>query len=147
MICIGEVRCSGFTLIEKSTFFYKNKLTGHFLSSCILLFFFTGILIAEGLVFQWAYHYFHIDWYAYWGAVLFNTFPLMLFSGLILLINDNIRNRFLALGLSVLAVFLFTGPLSKNLFHFLYSEYFRTTPESTAISTDTELMLFLLQKD
>ncbi|MDV3506703.1 aminopeptidase [Elizabethkingia anophelis] len=118
---------SGFALIEKSTFFYKNKLTGHFLSSCILLFFFTGILIAEGLIFQWAYHYFHIDWYAYWGAVLFNTFPLMLFSGLILLINDNIRNRFLALGLSILAVFLFTGPLSKKLISFpvlrIFSDY------------------------
>nr|WP_305050610.1 hypothetical protein [Elizabethkingia bruuniana] len=78
-------------------------------------------------MFQWIYHYFHIDWYAYWGAILFNTFPLILFSGLILLINDNIRNRFLALGLSVLAVFLFTGPLSKKLISYpvlrIFSDY------------------------
>lgn len=106
---------SGFSLIEKSTFFSKNKLNGHFLSISILFFFLTAILIFEGLIFQFIYRYFHIDWNAYLGTVLFNTFPLILFSALILLINDNIRNRFVALGVSVLAGFTFAGPVSKKI--------------------------------
>ncbi|MFS4429198.1 M1 family aminopeptidase [Chryseobacterium sp. S90] len=108
-------RTSGFFLIENSTYFSKNKLTGHFISICLLLFFFTGILIAQGIVFQAAYQYFHIDWKAYLGVFLFNTFPLMLFSGLILLINDRIPNKFIALGVSILAVFVLSGPVSGKI--------------------------------
>lgn len=103
---------SGFYLIENSTFFSKNRLTGHFISINLLLFFFTVILIVQGIVFQAAYLYFHIDWNAYLGVVLFNTFPLILFSGLILLINDRIPNKFMALGISILAVFVLSGPVS-----------------------------------
>jgi len=108
-------RTSGFFLIENSTYFSKNKLTGHFISICLLLFFFTGILIAQGIVFQAAYQYFHIDWKAYLGVFLFNTFPLLLFSGLILLINDRIPNKFIALGVSILAVFVLSGPVSGKI--------------------------------
>ncbi|WP_312769242.1 M1 family aminopeptidase [Epilithonimonas sp.] len=106
---------SGFSLIEKSTYFSKNKLSGHFLSISILFFFLTAILISEGLIFQLTYSYFQIDWNAYLGTVLFNTFPLILFSAFILLINDNIGNRFVALGVSVLAGFTFAGPVSKKI--------------------------------
>ena len=106
---------SGFSLIEKSTYFSKNKLNGHFLSISMLFFFLTVILILEGLVFQLAYNYFHIDWNAYLGAILFNTFPLILFSAFILLINNNLKNRFVALGVSVLAGFTFAGPVSKKI--------------------------------
>lgn len=106
---------SGFLLIEKSTFYSKNKLNGHFLSVSILFFFLTAMLIIEGLIFQFIYGYFHIDWDAYLGTILFNTFPLLLFSAFILLINDNIKNRFTALGVSVLAGFTFAGPVSKKI--------------------------------
>ncbi|MCJ8152751.1 aminopeptidase [Chryseobacterium sp. SSA4.19] len=118
---------SGFSLIEKSTCFSKNKISGHFLSISILFFFLTGILIVEGLIFQFVYSYFHIDWNAYLGTVLFNTFPLILFSAFILLINDNIKNRFVALGVSVLAGFIFTGPVSKKIISYpllrIFSDY------------------------
>ncbi len=103
---------SGFYLIENSTFFSRNRLTGHFISISLLLFFFTGILILQGMVFQAFYRYFHIDWNAYLGVFLFNTIPLILFSGLVLLINDRIPHQFMALGISVLAVFVLSGPVS-----------------------------------
>lgn len=106
---------SGFSLIENSTYLSKNRLTGHFISISFLLFFFTGIVIIQGIIFQAAYQYFHIDWNAYLGVFIFNTFPLMLFSGLILLINDRIPNKFIALGVSILAVFIVSGPLSGKL--------------------------------
>ncbi|WP_160136659.1 ABC transporter permease/M1 family aminopeptidase [Chryseobacterium sp. c4a] len=107
-------RSSGFSLIENSTFFSKNKLTGHFLSIGLLLFFFTVILILEGIIFQAAYHYFHIDWYAYLTVFLFNTFPLLLFSGFILLINDRLPHKFVALGLSVFAFLILASPISNK---------------------------------
>ncbi|WP_223558626.1 M1 family aminopeptidase [Chryseobacterium lathyri] len=106
---------SGFSPIENTTFFSESKLMGHFISMSILLFFFTGILITEGILFQALYHYLHIDWNAYLYVFLFNTFPLMLFSGLIILVNACIRNKFIALGVSVLAVFLLTGPVSGKI--------------------------------
>ncbi|MFN1217713.1 M1 family aminopeptidase [Chryseobacterium kwangjuense] len=108
-------RSSGFSMIENTTFFSKTKLAGHFVSISLLLIIFTGILIMEGILFQAAYQYFYIDWKAYLCVFIFNTFPLILFSGLILLINDNIRNKFIALGVSVLAVFLLTGAASAKI--------------------------------
>lgn len=118
---------SGFSLIEKSTYFSNRKLSGHFISVCILLFFFTAILILEGLAFQLVYNYFHIDWNAYLGTVLFNTFPLILFSAFMLLINDNIKNRFVALGVSVLAGLTIAGPVSKKIISYpllkIFSDY------------------------
>ncbi|WP_336959453.1 ABC transporter permease/M1 family aminopeptidase [Chryseobacterium contaminans] len=109
-------KSSGFSMIENSTFFSKNKLAGHFISISVLLFFFTGILIGEGIIFQAAYQYFRMDWNAYLGVFLFNTFPLILFSGFVLVINDRIPNKFIALGISVAAVFILAGPVSGKLF-------------------------------
>ncbi len=106
---------SNFNLIEKSTYFSKSKLKGHFLSVSILLFFLTGLLIAEGLVFQLSYSYFKINFHAYLGVVLFNTLPLILFSAFLLLINDNIENRFVGLGVSIASVFALASPISKKL--------------------------------
>jgi len=103
---------SGFSLIENSTFLSKNRLAGHFLSISALIFFFTIILVMEGIIFQTVYNYLHIDWNAYLGVFLFNTFPVILFSAFVLLINDQIRNKFIALGVSVLAVFMLAGPVS-----------------------------------
>jgi ABC-2 type transport system permease protein len=118
---------SGFSLIEKSTYYSKSKLSGHFLSACTLLIFLTTLLIFEGLIFQLVYGYFHIDWNAYFGTVLFNTFPLILFSAFILLINDNIKHRFVALGVSVVAGFSLAGPISKKIISYpllrIFSDY------------------------
>lgn len=108
-------RSSGFFMIQKSTFFAKNRLTGHFISITILLFFFTLILIVEGIIFQAVYQYFYIDWNAYLGVFIFNTFPLILFSGFILLINDWISHQFIALGVSILTVFILSGPVSVKI--------------------------------
>lgn len=109
-------KSSGFSMIENGTFFSKNKLAGHFISISVLLFFFTGILIGEGIIFQAAYQYFSMDWHAYLGVFLFNTFPLILFSGFVLIINDRIPNKFIALGISVVAVLILAGPVSGKLF-------------------------------
>lgn len=106
---------SGFALIENSTYLSKNRLKGHFISISFLLFFFTGILVIQGIIFQAAYRYFHINWNAYLGVFLFNTCPLMLFSWFILLINDRIHHKFTALGISILAVFILSGPVSGKL--------------------------------
>lgn len=106
---------SNFLLIEKSTYFSSNKLIGHLLSVSILLLFLTGLLILEGLVFQFSYSYTRIDVFAYWGVIVFNTFPLILFSAFLLLINDSISNRFISLGASVVSVFVLASPFLKTI--------------------------------
>jgi hypothetical protein len=106
---------SGFDLIEKSTFFSKSKMVGHFVSVSVLVCFFTLLLIAEGLMFQLSYNYFKIDWKAYVGVITFNTIPLILFSAFLLFINDSIKNRYIASGVSTVAVFALATPLSKTI--------------------------------
>ena len=106
---------SSFDFIEKCAYFSKSKMKGHFLSVSILICFLTMLLIVEALIFQFSYDYFSIDWKAYLGVILFNTFPLILFSAFILLINDNFRNRFVSLGVSTIAIFALATPLSNTI--------------------------------
>ncbi|MBM1107790.1 aminopeptidase [Aurantibacter crassamenti] len=106
---------SGFNLIEKSSYFSKSKMKGHLVSVSVLACFFTVLLISEGLIFQFSYNYLHIDWNAYLGVIIFNTAPLLLFTAFLLLINDSISNRYVALGVSTVAVFALATPLSKTI--------------------------------
>lgn len=109
---------SNFTLIEKSIYFSKSKLKGHFVSATILVWFFTIVLIIEGLTFQFSYGYLSIDWKAYFGVLIFNAAPLILFSAFLLLINDTINNRYVSLGVSTLSVFPLASPLSNYIFSY-----------------------------
>ncbi|QCK17077.1 aminopeptidase [Mangrovivirga cuniculi] len=106
---------ANFYLIEDSVFFSKAKLKGHIMSLAVLLVFLTVLLIVLALVFQIGYGYKQIDWLAYIGFVIFNTIPLFLFGTLLLLINSIINNKYVALGISILAVVVFTTPLIKML--------------------------------
>ncbi|WOD43571.1 M1 family aminopeptidase [Hwangdonia lutea] len=109
---------SNFSLIEKSIFFSKSKMTGHFMSASILVSFFTTLLIIEALVFQFSYGYYSIDWNAYLGVFIFNSGPLILFSAFLLLINDTINNRYASLGVSTVSVFALASPLSNYIFSY-----------------------------
>lgn len=104
-----------FYLIEDCTFFSKAKLKGHLMSLALLLAFLTTLLIVLALVIQISYGYTQIDWLAYFGVMIFNTIPLFLFGTLLLLINSIINSKYVALGISILAVVVFTTPLIKML--------------------------------
>ena len=106
---------ANFYLIEDSAFFSKAKLKGHLMSLAVLLVFLTTLLIVLALVFQISYGYTQIDWLAYFGVIIFNTIPLFLFGTLLLLINSIINSKYIALGVSILAVVVFTTPLVKML--------------------------------
>ncbi len=106
---------ANFYLIEDSAFFSKAKLKGHLMSLAVLLVFLTTLLIVLAIVFQIGYGYSQIDWLAYLGVIIFNTFPLFLFGTLLLLINRIINSKYVALGVSILAVVVFTTPLIKML--------------------------------
>ncbi|TDY11376.1 M1 family aminopeptidase [Meridianimaribacter flavus] len=106
---------ANFYLIEDSAFFSKAKLKGHLMSLAALLVFLTTLLIVLALVFQIGYGYTQIDWLAYFGVIIFNTIPLFLFGTLLLLINSIIKSKYVALGVSILAVLVFTTPLIKML--------------------------------
>jgi len=109
---------SNFTLIERSIYFSKSKMTGHFISATILVSFFTTLLIIEGLIFQFSYGYFSVDWKAYLGVFIFNAIPLILFSAFLLLINDTINNRYVSLGVSTVSVFALASPLSNYIYSY-----------------------------
>ncbi|MGS2741246.1 ABC transporter permease/M1 family aminopeptidase [Sinomicrobium sp. M5D2P17] len=138
---------SGFSYIENSTFFARTKMGGHWLSCGILLLFFSLLLLLQGLIFQYFYGYFHLDWPAYTGIFVFNTFPLILFAGAILLINDRIRNKYLALGVSLLLITLITGPVSQLLIKEPLLRFFagHTLPYSDFNGYGVYLSSFLLR--
>ncbi|MET3880762.1 M1 family aminopeptidase [Chitinophaga sp. OAE865] len=102
-----------FSMIESTAFYSTSKQAGHWWGISILLLYFTLLLIVLGLLFQCFYHYFRVDINAYLGVFVFNTFPLMLFAGFLLLINTGVGNRYIALGISVCAALFTASPLSK----------------------------------
>ncbi|WP_431107515.1 M1 family aminopeptidase [Winogradskyella poriferorum] len=104
---------TNFYLIEQSTFYSKVKLKGHFISVSALLVFFTVLLVLLALVFQVSYGYFHIDWQAYLGVIVFNTLPLMLLAAFLIIINSLLKHKYAALGVSILVVIVLTTPLIK----------------------------------
>jgi ABC-2 type transport system permease protein len=134
-------KACGFSLIENSTYFARKKLAGHWLSCSILLFFFTVLLVVLGLVFQWGYGYFHIDWSAYAGVFVFNTFPLILFAGAVLLLNQLIRNKYIALAVSLLLAILTIGPIAQKLILHPLFRFFST--QSVAYSDFSGYSIYL----
>ncbi|SFW71880.1 ABC-2 family transporter protein [Sinomicrobium oceani] len=106
---------SGFSGIENSTFFAGTKIAGHWWSCTAMILIFSVLMIIQGLIFQILFHYFRIDWQAYLGVLVFNTFPLILFAGMVLLINNRVHHKYMALGVSVLLLLLTTGPVAQVL--------------------------------
>lgn len=106
---------AGFSIIENTTIYSKEKLFGHVGSIILLILFLTGIILAEAIIFQFVFDYTHFDFEAYLGVFIFNTAPLILFSLILLLINNISKSKTLALGLSIIFFLLFVTPISKNI--------------------------------
>lgn len=104
----------GFDLVENTTVHAKNKSLGHWISCSLLLLFFTLLLMLPGVVFQLMYQYPLFDYKAYAGVFVFNTLPLILLAGLLLLINRVIPNKYAALGVSLLVALVFASPIAKK---------------------------------
>jgi ABC-2 type transport system permease protein len=111
-----------FHLLEEVTPFATTKITGHWLSMVLLILFFTLMNILLGLCFQVFYQYTLIDISAYAGVILFNSFPLILLAGLVLLLNKLIPHKYLALGISLLLSIAIASPLANK---FISSPLFR----------------------
>ncbi|QEH42444.1 M1 family aminopeptidase [Chitinophaga sp. XS-30] len=109
-------RISNFSLVENATYFSFVKAGGNWLSISAVLFVFSFLLILEGVVFQWIFDYPRLDGTAYWGVLVFNTFPLVLLSGFLVLLNASIKKKYPALAVAVVFAGIFATPLSKALF-------------------------------
>lgn len=119
---------SGFSIIQDTTFYRSQKLIGHLGSLTLPIFFFTILILLAAILFQLIYNYPVFDWAAYWGVIVFNTFPLLLLGGFLLFINHLSKNKTLALVLSLLFSFTFATPISNyiiphSLFRFLSGYY------------------------
>lgn len=107
-------RATRFSLVENSTYYSSFKFAGHVLAMGLLILFFSVLMIAEGIVFQFCYEYPLIDYAAYAGVFLFNSLPLWILAILLLLINRVIQQRYVALAASVLFTLCFPSPLSTQ---------------------------------
>ncbi|MES2776523.1 MAG: M1 family aminopeptidase [Bacteroidota bacterium] len=102
---VWRSRNSNFHLIENATpagsasLFFSKWMT-----LSVLILFFTSLMIIVGIVFQVQYDYPAIDWQAYAGIFVFTSFPLIVCSGVILIIQKLIRYKHI--GLVVSAIFI-----------------------------------------
>ncbi|MGO4293210.1 M1 family aminopeptidase [Chitinophaga sp. RAB17] len=107
-------RAVKFSPIENTTAHHSFKQWAHWCSSAMLLCCYTILVIMLGLIFQVTYQYPRIDWPAYAGVVIFCTCPLLLLTGCLLLINQLIRGKYIALGVCLLTALTIASPLSKK---------------------------------
>lgn len=104
-----------FSILENATVLSTSKLIGHWLSMILLILFFSLTAILLGLVFQFAYHYTQINMAAYGGVLIFNTCPLLLLSGFVLLLNRLIPHKYLALGITLMLALIVASPLANKI--------------------------------
>lgn len=106
---------SRFSMLENTTAFSASKFLGHWLSSIVLIVFFTLLSILLGLAFQLGYHYPQIDWKPYAGVFVFNSFPLLLLAGFALLLNRLIPHKYLSLGATLVLALFTASPLAGKI--------------------------------
>lgn len=117
-------KSSRFSLIETTSYYSFNKLIGHWLSITLLIMVYSLFLIAEGIIFQFIYHYPFINSRAYFGVFAFNILPMVLFGGFVLLINLFIRNKYIALGISIATGILLSTSVVKKIFEIPLLRFF-----------------------
>ena len=105
-------RTSNFNLIENATplngqvFFFSKWLT-----VCLIILFFSTLVVILGLIFQLGYGYPLIDIKAYSGVFLFNSLPLMITAGFVLIIQKIVNQRYL--GIIISAAFVISTTTSS----------------------------------
>ncbi|GAA4778826.1 hypothetical protein GCM10023231_01760 [Olivibacter ginsenosidimutans] len=119
-------QASAFDVLENATYYAKTKQIGHMLSVFLLLLFFSLLMVIEGILFQYAYHYPHIHWRGYLGIFVFNTLPLLFFSVLVLLLHSWVKQRYFALTLSLTIAIFAQSPFYKQLIPFPLFQFFST---------------------
>lgn len=111
-------RSSNFHFIEESTPNHKQKFGAIAFVLFFFAFFFTTILILEGVLFQVFYGYPKVEWIVYMKVYLFATAPLFLVAAVSLFIQKLIKNKYLALGISMVLVLIMTSSLGKAIIKF-----------------------------
>jgi ABC-2 type transport system permease protein len=108
-------KSANFHLIESATpvspaimFFSK------WFSLSLVILFFTTLMILLGLVFQFSYRYYSIDWNAYSGVYLFVSAPLMISAGVALIIQKTVNHKALGLVISSVIILLMATPLGNS---------------------------------
>lgn len=109
---------ANFNLIEESTYNVKMQFWALWLTLLLVIISFSVVLIAEGISFQFLYGYPLLQWSVYAKVFLFNSLPLFILSGFLLVIQRIISNKYVALGLASLFAFLMATPLGKKLITF-----------------------------
>lgn len=104
---------SNFHLIEESTVNNRLKFWSIGIVLIGIAFFFTTLMILEGICFQLLYNYPIIETAVYAKTYLFTAFPLVLVAGLSLFIQKLIKQRYASLVAAGVLVLLLTTSMGK----------------------------------
>ncbi|NHM07603.1 M1 family metallopeptidase [Flavobacterium sp. CYK-4] len=104
---------SHFNFIEESTTNYRLKNASLQVVLIGMVFFFTSVLILQGICFQFLYNYPKIEFLIYLKTYLYTTLPLILVSIISLIIQRIVKNKYLSLGISGVFILLMTTSLGK----------------------------------
>jgi ABC-type transport system involved in multi-copper enzyme maturation permease subunit len=115
-----------FFLIENSTANFNSSFFAKWLSLSIVIFFFSLLMIFEGMAFQFLYQYPNIEWLVYGFIFLLCTLPLILLGGLILLLQKVINRKYIGLGLTAIFTLLMATPMGKKLLSFPLLKFLHT---------------------
>lgn len=119
-------RNTNFNLIEDSTPNTKYNFLAQWISIAALIFIFSGVLIAEGVMFQIMYSYPRIEWSVYGNVFLFSSLPLSLLCGFALFIQKITNRKYIALALTGLFAFTMATPLGRKITEFPLLRFLNT---------------------
>lgn len=120
-------RLVNFYLMEESAALAKTRFCAQWFSLVTIILLFACLEISEGVLFQVVYQYPQIEWNVYASVFLFNAWPLILLSGLILLIQKWIGQRHIGLALTAIMALLVATPVGNLLLSFPLLKFMQTT--------------------
>lgn len=111
-------RNANFNLIEDTTANTQYGFWAQWISLSAVILIFSATLIIEGILFQIMYGYALIEWTVYANVLMFNSLPLILLCGFVLLIQKMLNRKYPALVLAALFTFIMATPFGKNIIVF-----------------------------
>lgn len=112
--------------IESSTPGFRVTFFAKWLSLTVVLFFFSLLMVFEGIVFQLVFRYPFISWAIYFKIFWICTGPLILLSGLILLLQKITGHKFIGLGLAAFFTLFMATSVGKTFISFPLLRFLQT---------------------
>ncbi|TGV04716.1 ABC transporter permease/M1 family aminopeptidase [Flavivirga rizhaonensis] len=117
---------ANFNALENTTANSEIRFLSKWLTLSIIVVLFSVLMLAEGILFQLLYEYYLIEWSVYKDVFIFNTLPLILLSGILLLIQEVIHKKHIGLIATSLFALAMATPISEILIEFPLLKFLNT---------------------